>query len=361
MAALALPSPATAQSATPARDSSGLERIKLAEGIYLFRALNDLDYWTSSNTVVIINDADVTLFDSSTRPATSRLVLAEIRKLTTKPVRTLVNSHWHMDHWLGNGIYASAFPGLQVVATTETRDFMKRMPTHWFLDEIGLERSRARVDTAIQRGKLADGTPLTAAKRRELEASLRTTAEVAAEIAAAPRILPTVAFSDSLILWSGPREFRLFTATGDASGSAVLYLPNEKILVAGDVLVRSENGEGGQPWTTNSYQITPWLASLQKLDALDAAIIVPGQGPPLYDKAYLRLTIALYQSIIAQVHSALEAGAARLGEVQAVVKLDSIRTQFTHGDPALDERFNTVAGNLIRRVFQEAHDGIVVP
>ena len=52
--------------------------------------------------------------------------------------------------------------------------------------------------------------------------------------------------------------------TGDATGSAVLYLPADKILVTGDVLVSPPDGEGPPPWTTNSYAIAPWLASLRR-------------------------------------------------------------------------------------------------
>ena len=62
--------------------------------------------------VAIINERDVTIFDTNTRPSSTRLVLAELRKLTNKPVRTLINSHWHMDHWMGNEVYADSFPGL---------------------------------------------------------------------------------------------------------------------------------------------------------------------------------------------------------------------------------------------------------
>ena len=45
------------------------------------------------------------------------MVIAEIRKLTDKPVRTLINSHWHMDHWSGNDEYAEGIPGLRSSAT----------------------------------------------------------------------------------------------------------------------------------------------------------------------------------------------------------------------------------------------------
>jgi cyclase len=346
---------------TATLNAQAIEKVKLADDIYLFRAPSDLDYWTSSNSVVVINEDDVTVFDTNARPSTSRLVLAEIRKLTNKPVRLLVNSHWHMDHWMGNEVYAKAFPGLEIIATTETRDYMKRMPPQYFVDESGYARQQAALDSAIKRGTMVDGSPLTAAKRQEMERDTRTAAAFASEIGATSHVLPNVTFGDSLIVWRGSREYRFFNVVGDASGCTALYLPKERMLLTGDVLVRAEDGQGGQPWTTNSYKITPWLRSLREFNALDVSVIVPGQGPPLDDKTYLQNTIAMYESIIAQVHAALEGGAYRLSQVQAAVKLDAIRERFTRGDSKLNARFDAVAGALIRRVYQESHDGLATP
>jgi glyoxylase-like metal-dependent hydrolase (beta-lactamase superfamily II) len=351
-----------AQGAGPSKaDAMAIEKTTLAEGVYLFRAPSALDLWTSSNTVVVVNDSDVVVFDSNARASTSRLVIAEIRQITSKPVRVLINSHWHMDHWLGNAAYADAYPGLQIIATAETREYMSHLPLAYFINSAGATRARAVLDTAIAKGKTADGSPLTAERRRELENQLAEATALANELANTRQVLPTVTFSDSLRFRRGGREFRLFSATGDASGSTILHLPNERILVTGDVLVRQESGEGAQPWTTNSYKITPWLASLRALEAMDVQTIVPGQGPALPDKAYLRLTIALYESIIRQVHLALEKGATRLDQVQSAVKLDDIRAQFTRGDAAQNSRFDAVAAALIRKVAQESRDGLALP
>ena len=136
--------PLSGQAAAPARrDSMAIEKVTLADGIYLFRAPSTLDLWTSSNSVVIVNDSDVVVFDSNARTSTSRLVIAEIRKITTKPVRVLINSHWHMDHWMGNAAYADAYPGLQIIATAETRDFMARLPLEFFVNSAGAVRAKA--------------------------------------------------------------------------------------------------------------------------------------------------------------------------------------------------------------------------
>jgi len=354
--------PARSATAMTPPDTTLIREV-LGEGIYLFRAPSALDRWTATNVVVIVNDQDVTVFDSNTRPRTARMVIAEIRKITPKPVRTLINSHWHQDHWSGNDEYAKAFPGLQVIATTETRGYMSRMGSRFFADGLNasVTRQRAALDSMVMSGKQRDGSPLTADARRRMETDIAETAAFAAEVAAIPRVLPTIAYRDTLVLWSGRREFRLISVTGDATGSTVLYLPAEKILVMGDALATQEEGNGPPPWTTNSYAITPWLNSLRGLEQLDAGIVVPGQGPAFRDKAYLKLTGELFASIISQVHAALQRGVVPLAEVQAVVNVDSIGRLYTPNATEPDPRFRALVSALVRKVHQEALDGVSRP
>ena len=326
----------------------------LADGIVLFRAPGALDLWTATNVVVIVGDEDVTVFDTATRPGTTRQILAEIRKMTDKPVRTLVNSHWHMDHWTGNAEFRKAYPGVRIVSTAATRDYLKRMGPGFFSSsaENSAKRGREELEEAVRTGKL------TPEERRSKERDIADATTLAKEMAEVRHVLPDVAFYGSMTLWSGSRELRLLEATGDATGSAVLYLPEEKILVTGDVLVSPEDGNGPPPWTTNSYAITPWLESLRRLAALDAKILVPGQGPAFHDEAYLERTIALYAAILDQVHAALERGLYELADVQAAVNVDEIGKGYTPGQPP-GESFHRWVSILARKAYQESLDGVM--
>ena len=240
---------------------------------------------------------------------------------------------------------------------------MKHMGSRFFADGLNTQvaRQRAALDTAVRTGKQLDGSPLTADARQKIEKDIAETAAFATEVANVKRVLPTIAYNDSLVLWSGGREFRLISVTGDATGSTVLYLPAEKILVMGDALVTQEEGNGPPPWTTNSYAITPWLNSLRGVERLDATIVVPGQGPAFHDKTYLKLTGDLFESIIAQVHAALERGLVTLTEVQAAVNVDSIGRQYAPNVPQPDPRFRTLVSALVRKVHQESLDGVSRP
>ena len=79
-----------------------IRKFAVADGIFQFMTMRD-SYVRQLNSVVIVNQNDVLVFDTNTRPSSARLILAEIRKITDKPVRYVVNSHWHPDHWSGNG------------------------------------------------------------------------------------------------------------------------------------------------------------------------------------------------------------------------------------------------------------------
>jgi glyoxylase-like metal-dependent hydrolase (beta-lactamase superfamily II) len=304
--------------------------------------------------VAVINDDDVVVFDSCTRPVTAKAVIAEIRKLTPKPVRILINSHWHQDHWSGNDAFAKAFPGLRILATAETRDYMRRTGSSFF--HTGQQKTVARLTKELETGKLADGTALTAEDRTRKEASLARARQFAEEIASNPRVFPNLVFREEMTFWSGPREFRLISVTGDATASAVLYLPGSRVLVTGDVLVSPQSGKGPPPWTTNSYAITPWLESLRRLEALDSRAIVPGQGPTMPDETYLRRTITIFAAILDQVHSALERGLMSLEDVRAAVNVDAIGREYAPEVP-LSGDFQAWVGVLVKKSMQEAQDG----
>ena len=86
-----------------------VQKVQIADGIYQFISAPD-GYVPNGNSLVIVNENDVLVFDTFSRPSTSRTVLAEIRKITDKPVRYVVNSHHHPDHWRSGSCSIQASP-----------------------------------------------------------------------------------------------------------------------------------------------------------------------------------------------------------------------------------------------------------
>ncbi|MCA1614863.1 MAG: MBL fold metallo-hydrolase [Acidobacteria bacterium] len=124
LAALALA--AAAPRAAHAQAAGGFELVKLAEGVYAATRTEPPGLTVNGNSVFIINDDDVVVVDTTLTPGTAREEIAALRKLTGKPVRYVVNTHWHDDHLMGSVAYREAFPGVEFVARGETLEQVRR-------------------------------------------------------------------------------------------------------------------------------------------------------------------------------------------------------------------------------------------
>jgi cyclase len=321
----------------------------IADGIYQFTTLRD-SYVRQLNSVAVVNADDVLVFDTNTRPSSARLILAEIRKLTPKPVRYVVNSHWHPDHWSGNEVYANASPGVEIIATEKTRELMHNVANAWpgkFSAELARMQSALKQELAT--GKDAEGRTLSPEEGKDDEDDVRDYASFVDEARGLTRTYPTLVYVDRLTLQHGGREFRFLSVTGDAEGTTVLYLPREKVLITGDAV---------------SYPI-PYISppprrqaeSLKALGRLDVDVIVPGHGPAFRDKSFLNLEIALLESVSQGVHEALLEGKLTLDEVQRSVTAEGLREKFTHDDEDLDRRYRDRVRQLVKLAIREERDG----
>jgi glyoxylase-like metal-dependent hydrolase (beta-lactamase superfamily II) len=337
--------------ATPGNAQTGVavQKVQIADGIYQFITAPD-GYVPNGNSVVIVNENDVLVFDTFSRPSTARTVLAEIRKLTNKPVRYVVNSHHHPDHWSGNEVYAEAFPGLEIIATEESRQFMLNIAVAWpavFTNNLG--KDQADLDKEVRTGKASDGTALTARQRSKDEDDVRLEREFVAEAMTVKRTYPTLTYSDKLTLHHGGREFRFMSMVGDAHGTTVLYLPKERILLTGDVL--------SYPVPYFSLPLSQQARSLRTLSQFDADVIIPGHGPAWRNKDFLNLEAELLESVVSQVIRAEQKGMVTVEEIQKVVNVEPLRVKFTHDDKDLNEKFQRYVNRMVENASREARDG----
>lgn len=316
-----------------------IRKTVIADGIYQFMTMRD-SYVRQLNSIVIVNDKDVLVFDTDTRPSSARLILAEVRKMTDKPVRYVVNSHGHPDHWSGNDVYADAFPGLEIIATEQTDELMRKMAEVWpvrFSDELTARRAAFAKEEAS--GKREDGAVLTPDELRQDRSDLADYESFVEESKKLRRVFPTMKFTDKLTLIHGGREFRFLSVTGDAEGTTVLYLPKEKVLVTGDAV--------SYPIPYVSRKPRSQAESLRMLSQLDADVILPGHGPAFRDKAFLRLELQLLESVLGGVARARQQGLRTPEEIQRAVTAEELREQFAHGDSDLDSRFRARVKDLV--------------
>ncbi len=322
-----------------------IQVLPAGDGIYVFSSGSD-GYVSQENSIAVVNENDVLIYDANTRPSTTQAVLIELRKITRKPVRWVVNSHWHPDHWSGNEVYAREFPGVQIIATEETAEFMHNIAPAWApVFEGQLKRMQQTVADAVRTGKNPDGTVYSAEDRTGDDRTIEEYASFVDETSKLKRVYPNLLYRNRMTFTSGGREFQLLSLSGDATYSTVLYLPKEKVLLVGDLLVHPTQ------WGSKSDALSPWIASLRQLSALEVNTIVPGHGPVFRDKQYLGLVLELFETIRSQVRAALQSGMVELKEVEKVVKLDDLKRKFA----AAGAEFMNIA---VRMAYREARDGM---
>src|SRR5436309_12026224 len=126
---LALLLAAIPQSNYPVTNGKAYKFEKIAEGVYYATATGTMV--TGSNNVAIIGDRDVLVVDTGTTPAAARAFIEDLKALTTKPVRYVVNTHFHYDHTDGNQVYAGKADIIAhdyVKQAIETLDVLHREP-----------------------------------------------------------------------------------------------------------------------------------------------------------------------------------------------------------------------------------------
>jgi len=236
---------------------------KVADGVYA--AVAAPAYKVNCNTAIIENDDDVMIVDTHSKPSAARVIVEKLRGITHKPVRYVVNTHFHWDHWHGNEVYPATYPDAEIVTNQITREAMVMK---------GLKRIQDHVrqvpgEIATLKADLQAASP---SQRAKLEADLRLAEAYLAEVKALKPVLPTIAFEQTMKLYRRDREIHLLhLGRAHTAGDVFVYLPNEKVVITGDAMI------GWTPFMGDGYP-DEWAATLDRLAQLDFTHIIMGHG-----------------------------------------------------------------------------------
>src|SRR5215472_14010464 len=338
--------------AAPTPGESPRKVTKLADGVYEIEHKDG----SGGNTTVVIGERQVFVVDTCFLPSAAREDIAQIRQWTDKPVSFVLNTHFHNDHNIGNRAYMDAFPAVTIIAHERTKKEMDMFGP-------GSYRREAKTNEVIQEllatGKTKDlayfdarNLTITEDDRKGLKDELPQRLAFAEELKTLKFQSATLTFDHDISIDIGNREVQVkFLGRGNTGGDAVVYLPKEKIVIAGDLVVYPI------PYVYDGYP-SEWIQTLQNLAQLDAETIVPGHGPILHDKTYLYLERDFMKSAVEQMNERLRqtspAMFQSLADVKGGVDLSSFRQRFAGNDQELGAAFDEAATHLVKVVYEEA-------
>ena len=253
---------------------------EIVPGIYSAIGTGSMN--VGSNSAIIVNKDDVMIVDSHISPESGRAMLQELKAITDKPVRFLINTHFHYDHTSGN----QAFPaGVDIIG----HEFTRRKLTGDILDRGMFADLLKGLPKQLDDLRARTASEADAAVKARLEQQVRVQSAFANSLKELKVTPPTVTLVDHMTLFRGDREIRLlYLGYGHTGGDVVVYLPKEKVLCTGDLLV---NGVAN---LIDGY-VNEWPDTLEKLKPIDFVDVIPGHGDAFKGKervdwfqAYLR-------------------------------------------------------------------------
>jgi cyclase len=184
-----------------------------------------------ANAGFVIGESGVVVIDTQGTSGAAPLLLAEIRRITTLPVKFVINTHYHLDHVAGNRIFADV--GATVLAHRNVRDWVHTENLRLFGPDIPPEFKA-----------LTDGV-----------------------------VPPTMVYDQGVSVYLGSREIRIRSFPGHTGGDSIVLIPDARVAFAGDLLSNNVLPSLGDASTG------PWIESLDALLAEDSDYtFVPGHG-----------------------------------------------------------------------------------
>lgn len=317
----------------PQADPYQLRLDQVADGIYVAIRPESTRQPVMGNGTVIVNDDHVVVVDGNGSPLLADRLIAAIRAITDLPVRYLVVTHWHGDHNLGSHRYLAAWPELEIISHRFAREAMLGAPMDYVEEyKVAIPEQMQLLAERLERGVGADGAPLADYQLRELADLVRHEDLFLQEVEASRVTPPTLTFEQELVLRGGGRSIEIrHPGKGNTAGDAYVWLPQERILVTGDLVVHPT------PYGFYSYPRS-WAAVLDGLQALQPRLVIPGHGEVMRETGYLARLQALMSDVADQAAVAVAAGQS-LEDFREAVDFEAHRAGFTGNDPFLDSRW----------------------
>ena len=311
---------------------SGAHRFeKVTDGIYYATASGTMS--VGSNSPIIVNDDEALVIDSEITPAAARALVADLKAVTPKPIRYIVDSHYHYDHAFGNQVFIS---DAQVIGHANT---WRRLSTNETLEQYTFLNSVQSVPARVEafRQRMAQDPQQKADLERQIANSFAYLEQVK-EVKVTP---PNLTFDATMTLHRGTREIRLlYLGRGHTDTDVVVYLPKERIVCTGDLM------ESVASYMGDSYP-DEWIGTLERLKSLDFDTVMPGHGVVFKGKAKITAFQQYLRDVMTQVTTLRKQG---LNADDAAQKVDVTK----YKDEFASIRGLGIDAAAVRRIYQLA-------
>ena len=228
-----------------------------------------------SNSLVVVNQDDVLVVDSHITPEAARGLIASVKQLTPKPIRTVVNTHYHYDHASGNQVFGK---DVEIIGHEYTRKKLLGDVLHesTYLNN-GSQATQQRAVAPLE----AQIVKASGDAKAKLEMQLGTLKRHIQELAETRPTPPNVTLASKLTLHRGSREIQiLHLGRGHTGGDVVVFLPHEKVVFTGDLFF------AGAPYLGDGFPLD-FIQTLENLKSLSFDIAATGHGPLVRDRSQI--------------------------------------------------------------------------
>ena len=245
--------------------------------------------WNLANSVMIEAPEGLIIVDTGESVDQSRKVLAEFRKISDKPIKAIVYTHFHPDHI--NGV--KAFVSEEQVKSGEVRIYAQET----LLDNVVTQGSLVGPILAMRSG-YSFGVALSDEDKRDMNAGLGPLAHEGASTF----IAPTDTFRDSLDTTIAGLKVQFLHVPSEAPDEIVLYLPDNRVLISAEVTQGPTLPNVHTLRGTKFRDPVVWVASLDKLRAFQADVMVPLHGQPVSGREKVEEVLRMTRDAIAYIH-----------------------------------------------------------
>ena len=271
---------------------------KVGDGVWA--AVAAARYKVNSNAAVIETNDGLVVVDTHSKPSAAAALYKDIQGVSKKPVKKIVNSHFHWDHWQGNQVYTQANPSCEIIASERTKARITD-PNQMNGGVAFVEKQIAAMPAEIDKIKSDIQKATDAATKARLEGNLAQAESYLVELKAMKPAVPTRTVSSTVALQEGGREIRLMlVGRAHTDGDLFIYMPKEKVLVTGDAVV------DWMPFLNDGYP-EEWAQTVGELEKLDIERVIVGHGEPA-PKSHLTFFRGYLTDLVAAVKKAAADG-----------------------------------------------------